>query len=192
MKRQLTLMFFLTSTFCFAQTDSLKYQFINWYLANLKSKTIYVDRVSNNISKVDLGTEVSTYKGCGREISYNQKIIDAVKELNINYDTFLLHKQIEEQSYNNFLYQDKLQKGKIISWKLSPFNSTLVGSMLIPFKHRATLSLSTPLWTDNNRVVVLKTSLLSRQSKKIRNGTLEIYQCRDGKTFELLKVIDEI
>ena len=183
--------FLLTAITSLAQTETLKYQFVNWYISNLGDKKIYIDRLPNYFSKVDLGTEVETYIGCGRPIMYDKKIIEAFDELKISYDTLLLNNQITQQSLVNFLQQDKLEKGKIISFKLSPWNHSFLGEILSPFRHSETLCLSIPIWTDNNKIVIVKSSLLSRQSKAIRKSKIEIYQIRDNKTFDLIKVIDE-
>lgn len=123
--RQLLLIFLTTFSLVdsIAQTDSLNYKFLDWYVTTLGQKRIYIDNYPHNINKYDLGTKKEYFQRkdtnsltfiCVEPIIYSQRIIEAFDELKINYDTVSLNRQIEN-SHCSILAQDKFKNGKVVS-----------------------------------------------------------------------------
>ena len=175
----------------FAQTDTLNYKFLDWYITTLGQKRIYIDKCPDNISKYDLGTQDEYFQRtnrnlriCVNPIVYSQRIINALTELKINFDTVSLNRQITK-SYSYFFSQDKFRNGKVVSNQ----GIFLRGREINPFRHRRTIRLSVPLLTDSNNFIIVKSEVLDKQLRE-KQSSIDIFQIQQDYSFKLIKRID--
>jgi hypothetical protein len=191
MQKLIVFMVFFVSKSC-AQTGSLNYEFLDWFVTTLEQKSNYIDKWPDNINAYDLGTDTrAAIRGCGNPIVYSQSVMTALKNLETDYDTLSLVKQVRN-SHGHPFSQDGFKNAKVISWtRLSPYDHSFYGRLFIPFKHKRTITLSIPLWTGNNKYAIVKSSVLDRMSREI-NSSIDIFQRQPDSSFKLVKRLDRL
>ncbi len=175
----------------FAQTDTLNYKFLDWYVTTIGQKRIYIDNYPHTISKYDLGTQEEDFhrtnpnlRICLSPIVYSQRILNALNELKINFDTASLNRQITK-SYSSYFTQDNFKNGKVVSY----WSVHFLGRIISPFRHRRTITLSRPLVTDGNKYLIVKSSIIDRRSR-IKQNSIDIFELQTNNSFKLIKRID--